>query len=347
MAEKPNSDKRIAIVGAGANGAAFGADMVNAGRDVSFIDQWPAHVEAMRANGLRVEMPDETVTTPVDAFHLCDVATMREPFDIVFLGVKAYDTRWACELIKPLVAADGLVVGLQNGMTLGDVAEIMGPSRTLGAVIEVAAGLYEAGVVTRQTGPDGTWFGIGAFDESTRGREGEAVEVLRHAGVAEIKDDIRSAKWMKLVVNAAEFLPSSILGLPLADAIEVPGMRDVMMASGKEAVRTAMALGHELVPIFGKERVEANDPDSYATDLLDAVLTGWTLPDTRVTVLQDWDKGRRAEVDDINGLVVREQAARGGTVPVNAGLVEIARRIERGELAADVSNADLLRSLLD
>jgi 2-dehydropantoate 2-reductase len=347
MTDKPVTDKRIAIVGTGANGAAFGADMVNAGLDVSFVEQWPAHVEAMRAGGLRVEMPDETVTTPVSAFHLCDVATMREPFDIVFLGVKAYDTRWACELIKPLVAADGLVVGLQNGMTMDDVASVMGAARTMGAVIEVAAGMYEAGVVIRQTGPDGTWFGIGAYDDATRGREQEVVDVLRHAGDAEIKDDIRSAKWMKLVVNAAEFLPSSILGLPLADAIKVPGMREVMMASGREAVRTALALGHDLVPIFGNTHVEANDPDGYATVLLDAVLSDWTLPDTKVTVLQDWLKGRRAEVDDINGLVIREQLTLGGAVPVNAGLVEIAHRIERGELEADVSNADLLRSLLD
>ncbi|MBT3766026.1 MAG: NAD(P)-binding domain-containing protein, partial [Rhodospirillales bacterium] len=302
------TDKRIAIVGTGANGAAFGADMVNAGLDVTFIEQWPDHVEAMRANGLRVEMPDETVTTPVNAFHMCEVATMRDPFDVVFLGVKAYDTRWACELIKPLVAADGLVVGLQNGMTIDDVASIVGPERTMGAVIEVAAYMFEPGVIGRQTGPDGTWFGIGAYDEATKGREGEIVEILRHAGDAEARDDIRSAKWMKLVVNAAEFLPSSILGLPLAEAIKLPGMREVMMASGREAVRTALALGHELVPIFGKLQVEANDPDGYATVLLDAVLSDWTLPDTRVTVLQDWDKARRAEVDDINGLVVREQA---------------------------------------
>jgi len=345
------TDKRIAIVGTGANGAAFGADMVNAGLDVTFIEQWPDHVAAMRSDGLRVEMPEETVTTPVSAFHMCEVATMRDRFDVVFLGVKAYDTRWACELIKPLVAADGLVVGLQNGMTLDDVASIMGPERTMGAVIEVAAYMFEPGVIGRKTGPDGTWFGIGAYDEATRGREGEIVEILRHAGDAEAKDDIRSAKWMKLVVNAAEFLPSSILGLPLAEAIRLPGMREVMMASGREAVRTALALGHELVPILGKQQVEANDPDGYATVLLDAVLSDWTLPDTRVTVLQDWDKGRRAEVDDINGLVVREQARLGGAgsangVPVNAGLVEIARKIERGELKADASNADLLRALI-
>ena len=266
--------KRIAIVGTGATSAGFGADMVRAGLDVSFIEQWPAHVEAMRADGLRVELPGETVTVPVAAFHLCDVATLRAPFDIVFLGVKGYDTRWACQLIEPLVAPDGLVVGLQNGMTMDAVASIVGPARTLGAVIEVAANMFEPGTVVRQTPPEGTWFAVGAYDEATRGREAEVADVLRHAGEVEIRDDVRSAKWMKLVANAAEFLPSSILGLPLADSVELPGILDVMRAAGREAMRTGIGIGHRLVPIFGDKRVEVNDPDHHATALFDAVLKG-------------------------------------------------------------------------
>jgi 2-dehydropantoate 2-reductase len=340
------TSRKIAILGTGANGAAIGADLTRAGLDVTFIEQWPAHVEAMRANGIRVEMPGETVTTEVRVFHLCEVAELRETFDVVFLVVKAYDTRWACELIKPLVKPDGLVVGLQNGMTLDDVASIMGPERTIGAVIEIASGMFEPGVVKRQTPPAGTWFGIGAYDESTRGREHEIAKLLQHAGKVAIQDDIRSAKWMKLVANGSEFLVSSILNLPLADAIKVPGMRAVMMASGKECVRTALALGNRLVPIMGNDRVTENDPDAYATALLDQVLDGWTMPDTLVTVLQDWRKGRRGEVDDINGLVVREQERLGGTAPINARLVELARQVESGELKADPSNAGLLRALV-
>ena len=100
-------DTRIAVVGAGANGAAIGADLTRAGFDVTFIEQWPAHVETMRAKGVRVEMPEETLTTLVRVFHLCEVATLREEFDIVLIAVKAYDTRWACELIKPLVSPKG------------------------------------------------------------------------------------------------------------------------------------------------------------------------------------------------------------------------------------------------
>jgi 2-dehydropantoate 2-reductase len=109
-----------------------------------------AHVEAMRKDGIRIEMADETLVTPVRAFHLCEVTTLREAFDVVLIVVKAYDTRWACELIKPLVKPDGLVVGVQNGMTMDDVASIIGPERTLGAVIEVTSNMFEPGVVVRQ-----------------------------------------------------------------------------------------------------------------------------------------------------------------------------------------------------
>ncbi len=337
---------RIAVLGTGASGASIGADLTRAGLDVTLIDQWPSHVAAMRTKGIRIEMSEETQTTPVRAFDLCEVATLRDTFDVVLIVVKAYDTRWVCELIKPLTSPHGLVVGLQNGMTMDDIASIMGPERTLGAVVEIASNMFEPGIVNRQTPPAGTWFAIGAYDAATRGREAEVVDLLRHAGKAEISDDIRSAKWMKLVVNAAECLPSAILNLPLREAVEAPGIREVMAAAGNEAITTALARGHKLVPIFGRSQVEENDPRHYATTLLDTVLSEWTLPNTRVAHLQDWMKGRRAEVDEINGHVVAEQRTLGGAAPVNAKLVEIARQIERGELKADPSNAPLLRSML-
>ncbi|MEK9662074.1 MAG: 2-dehydropantoate 2-reductase N-terminal domain-containing protein, partial [Alphaproteobacteria bacterium] len=84
--------RKIAVLGAGANGASIGADLTRAGHDVVLIDQWPEHVQAMRANGLRIEMPEETLQLPVRAHHLCDIATFTEPFDVVLLLVKAYDT---------------------------------------------------------------------------------------------------------------------------------------------------------------------------------------------------------------------------------------------------------------
>ncbi|MDW5594506.1 2-dehydropantoate 2-reductase [Conexibacter stalactiti] len=334
---------RIAVVGTGANGAAIGADMVRAGHDVTFVEQWPAHVEAMRAGGLLVRSPDGTeVRTEVNAIHLCEVAMLREPFDVVFFGVKAYDTRWACELIKPLIADDGLVVGLQNGMTIDDVASIVGPRRTLGAVIEIAGNMFEPGIVNRQTGRDGTWFCVGAYDDAARGREEEVATLMRHAGTTDVTDDIRSAKWMKLVANAAEMVPSAILDVPLVDALNVPGMRAVMDAAGTEALEAALALGCRIVPMFGQEGIELLPPERYAAALLDAVLAGWSLEDTRVAVLQDWMKGRRAEGEEINGHVVEVLRRVGRDAPVNALLIDIARRIEAGELETGLDNAELM-----
>src|SRR5690625_3649737 len=328
---------KIAFVGTGANGAGIAADLINAGLDVTMIEQWPAHVEAMRRDGLRVVTPDETTVTEVHAIHLCEVAELRDRFDLVFVLVKAYDTRWACELIKPALAPGGVVVGLQNGMTIDDMVDVLGPERVMGAVIEVASNMFEPGTVVRQTPASGSWFAIGAMHESLIARESEVAEVLRNAGTVELAEDIRSSKWMKLVANAAELVPSAILDLPLAEAIAVPGMREVMDRNGKEALRVSMALGNKTVPIFGLEQV-TDDSDEYAVKLFDIVLADFSLPDTLTTVLQDWRKGRRAEIEEIHGLVVREAESLGIDVPANRRTLELARLIEAGELEAHPRN---------
>lgn len=336
------SGLRVAVVGTGAVGGSVAADIARAGIDVMLVDQWPDHVEAMRAHGLRIDTPVDSTVVPVRALHLCEVATLRQPFDLVFVGVKAYDTRWACELIRPYLAQDGLVVGLQNGMTMDVIASVAGPERTLGCVVEIAANCFTPGRIERQVPREGTWFALGAYDGSTRHRVAAAAEVLGCAGTVEQRDDVRSAKWMKLVANSSEFLPSSILNLPLGEAIRVPGIRDLMDAAGRESLQVALALDQRIVPMFGKPGIEKLPQDAYSVALLDAIVAGWTLKTTRVAPLQDWLKGRHNEVDEINGRVVDEAARLGFRVPANELLVETAHRIERGELPFDPANAEWL-----
>lgn len=336
------SELRIAVLGTGANGAAIGADLVRAGLDVTFIEQWPEHVAAMRASGVRVDLPEESLVTQVRAFNLCDVATMRQPFDLVFVLVKAYDTRWACELLKPLVKPTGVVVGVQNGMTIDTIADVMGPERTLGAVIEVSSAMFEPGVVERHTPPEKSWFGLGSVTTATRSWERDVAQVLGHAGTVEVVEDIRSAKWMKLVVNAGELVPSAVLDLPMRAALATPGMREYMLRCGVEAAEAAVAAGHRLVPIFGLAGLDPSDPHGFVATLLDTVMDDFALPHTKTTVLQDWMKGRRCEVTEINGLVVDVLAEQGRSAPANALAVELARQIEYGELAARPENVDLM-----
>src|SRR3954451_10246251 len=102
--QEPLMGKKIAIVGAGAVGGYVGAHMVQAGEDVTFIDPWPAHVEHMRVQGLRVthakDVPEFTV--PVRALHVTDAQQPEKepPIDVAFVCMKSYDTAWATTLIR-------------------------------------------------------------------------------------------------------------------------------------------------------------------------------------------------------------------------------------------------------
>jgi 2-dehydropantoate 2-reductase len=202
--------------------------------------------------------------------------------------------------------------------------------------------MFEPGVVERHTPRSGTWFGVGAVDPVAAALAPQVAEALAHAGAVQVVDDIRSAKWMKLVVNSAELVTSACLDLPLLRAAQVPGMHDFMLRVGKEAVRTSQDLGRSIVPIFGLEDVDPAQPDQFVERMLDAVYTHWSLPHTLTTVLQDWRKGRHSEVDELNGYVVEQRELLGGTAPANARTVEVAHLIESGELKPGVENAELL-----
>jgi len=342
--------ERIAVVGAGANGAAVGADLTRAGLDVTLIEQWPPHVEAMKAHGVRVELQSadggtEVETTPVRVHHLCEVAELRERFDVVLLLVKAYDTRWATELIVPLLAEDGLIAGVQNGMTALEVASIAGDARTLGTVIEVSSTMYEPGIIHRHTSRASSWFAVGSLSPATHGREEQFAAILRHAGTVSVVDDILAAKWMKLVSNASVLVPTAALGLPMADALVVPGMRALMERSGQEALDVGIALGHPVLPIFGLKPADVATPETVVSTMLDTLYAGFVRPGATTTVLQDWTKGRRSEAGDLNGTVVAEAGKVGIPTPVNAALLEVARRIESGTLEPGPGNLQLVLDL--
>lgn len=337
-----NDDRKIAVVGTGANGAAIAADLAIAGRDVTLIDQWPENVAAMRKHGIRVNLRGQEYSARAPVFNLCEVATLRDTFDVVLIVVKAYDTRWATRLIEPLLAEDGLVIGVQNGLTTADIADIVGPHRTLGCVIENGGAMYEPGLVIRDTLHENAWFALGAVEQRYADRVREGVEVLKHSGRVEVFDDVDSAKWMKLVVNAAEVAPTAVLDMSLKEAIETPGMREFMIRVGVEAIDVVRRCGIEIVPIFGLPDLDPEQPRDFISKLLDEVIYTNAQPFSRVAALQDWMKGRRSEINEMNGPIVEKGAGIGHPTPYNGRSLEIARRIERGELRPHASLRELL-----
>ena len=279
--------------------------------------------------------------------HFCQVAEIKDKFDLIFLIVKAYDTKWVTQMVEPILAKDGFVIGLQNGMTHLDIASVVGQERTIGSVIEIASNMFVPGITNRQNDQDESWFALGAIDQDQQHRVEGVAKLLRCAGRVEVTDDIKSCKWMKLVVNAAELVPSAILDLPLADAARFPGFLEVMRQAGYEAMRAALLDGAMIVPIIGMPPVTTNDPEGYVDRIFDEVLKTFSRADTLTTSLQDWRKGRRAEVQEVNGHVIDVLRAAGQDAPINSRVVELAYEIERGLLAAGPDNAAPLIALLD
>lgn len=325
---------RIAVVGAGANGGALAADIQQSGIDVTVIDPWWENIEAIKAKGISVEKSGSEEVTALTALHICEIAQVKTKFDIVFVAVKAYDTAWIIESIKPILAADGVVVGIQNGLTHETVSSLLGPSHSVGCVVEVAASMFVPGKVVQQAP---FWFGI----ESGKKWSEEICHILSTSGGVKELSDIDSAKWMKLVANSAELVTSAIVDLPLAEAIQLPGMLDVMAGVGAEAAEVAVRSGRKLISIFDVEVTEEISAVEFSRQLLDKVLTSYTLENTLTTVLQDWRKGRRAEIDEINGSVVHVGKRVGYETALNTKVYEAAQRIQNGELIADPRNAVL------
>jgi 2-dehydropantoate 2-reductase len=336
------SDPRIAVLGTGANGATIAADLTRAGHDVLLIDQWPAHVEAMRAKGVTQVMREETLITKVRAFHLCDVCTFTDQFDVVLLCCKAYDTRWHCKLIEPYLQPDGLLAGVQNGMTIDAITDVVGAQRSMGTVIEISSTMFEPGIVRRDSPPDRSWFAVGATSAETHMRVLEISSLLSDVGRSEVVTDIRSTKWMKVVSNATTLVTTAILGLPMLEAMYFPGMREFMLRSGQEALEAGLSHGYEVLPIFGLGPEDVTDQENLVEKLLDTLMSGFVLPETTTTVLQDWQKGRRSEVDDLNGLVVKQMSRAGKDAPVNRAVVQTAHEIEQGKIKPCVENMQLL-----
>ncbi len=330
------------MLGAGAIGSSIAADLTQAGLDVTVIDQWPAHVEAMKSAGLRVTMTDNDVQTAVRALHLCDLASTALEFDIVFLAVKSNDHRWMAEYIKPRLKPDGIVVGTQNGMNDDSIAEIIGRGRTLGCVVELQAELFTPGLIKRNTTRQGSWFSVGELDGAYTPRVREIETIMRNVGKVEVTNNIYGAKWTKLIANTMTMGPFGLLGLRNFEAAALPGMLDISLRLGKESLAVGAALGYRMEPLFGLRADEfAGSSDENLVTTMETLMSH--VGGGRTAPIHDHIKGRASEIEFISGVVSRKGRELGIATPLNDAVVEIDRQINRGEIKMERTNFELLK----
>lgn len=300
---------RVAVVGSGAVGGYYGALLARDGHDVVFIARG-AHLEAIRASGLRLVGPlgdwvvrGEAVEHPGDA----------GPSDLVLVAVKTYDNDTALPMLPPLVGESTVVLTLQNGVdSPGQVASVLGTSSVLGGAAYIATAIAAPGLI-EQTG---TYRRI-AFGEvfDLAGTITPRVTRLHEAFVAagiesEPAPDGRVPLWEKFTYLAPFAGMTGAARQPVGVIRSEPAAREQLRAGFAEVEALARAEG---VPV--------------ASDLLARVLAyvDGVPASMRSSLLIDLTRGRRIEVEALQGAVVRRAAALGLPVPVMRTLYAVLR----------------------
>jgi 2-dehydropantoate 2-reductase len=354
--------ERIAMLGAGAIGASIGAYLIREGHDVILIDQWAAHIEKIRRDGLKLTALDGEFTVPAKALHISDVSNLREQFDIVYLSVKSFDTRWSTYLIEPFLKPTGFILPAQNSMNDETVASIVGFSRTVGCVPSISVGVYEPGHVIRTDPITTHCFTIGELFGLVTNRVHGVVDTLKVMGPSEATTNIWGARWAKLVINCMMNALAGILGTK-KDSLDDDQMNTanlIRVVTGGEVVRVAQALGVAVEPILGipaQDFAETTTPDKIEAakgKLVTMMGKRYLTPEDtrklgvpdRPSLLQDVIKGRRTEADYLNGYAARRGRELGVATPMNQAILEVTQKIEAGEISPDPSNLERLRPYL-
>jgi 2-dehydropantoate 2-reductase len=340
--------KRIGIIGAGAIGSVVGGFLTKAGRDVTLVDQWPEHIEAMKAKGLRLSGTPGDFIVPVKALHIHELQSVREPFDAVFVAVKSYDTEWAVALGLQYLAPDGVVVDFQNGINDERVASVVGRERTLGCVIVISAGMYEAGHAIRtDTTPVG--FRIGELDGRDTPRAQELARVLSDVSPTKVTTNLWGERWSKLAVNCMGNAIAGLSGLGSAELRLEAGPRRVAIQLGAEVIRVGRAHGHTIEPLLGIDAqriVDAAEGRGLAELEADLAAEAKRRTGGRPSLLQDVMKRRRTEVDFLNGHVSAEGRTKGVPTPFNDAIVAAVHAHPVGQLTPNPKNLDPLIAML-
>lgn len=348
---------RILIIGAGAVGGYVGAHMTAAGVNVTLVDAWPEHVQAMRERGLVVNGMNGagSVETSVRALHISDVPQLvrEQPFDVALVAVKAYDTAWATQLVLPYLHSTGCVVSLQNGINEETIAAIAGWQRTLGiSVAALAAELVAPGRIVRNSplGDDKkAGLRVGELHGQLTPRVQLLCELLAHGDTCKVTTNLWGERWSKLTINAMRNGLSALSGMSGKERDTHVLARELSIRLGSSCVRVGRALGLALEPVGGLHLDVLALAEDHAAEREEITRMILAVSDARSdgqrpSMGQDIIKGRRTEVDAINGLVARRGDEVGVDTRFHKRVAEVIHRIERGELQP---GPELLKQIAD
>lgn len=301
----------IAVVGGGAIGGLFGAALAQSGNDVLLVDVSEPLVTHIQNQGLTIERNGKQVVHKVKA---TTDASRFDPVEVIFVFVKGYHTELAISQTSAIRDDRTIIVTLQNGWGNADViAQTCEMSQILVGITNNSATVRNVGHVAH-TGSGPTY--VGPFDTNAGTDHAlKVAQLLSSSGLAtEMRENIKQEIWRKLVLNAATLPTAALTGMTAGELGEPGPMRDLVDAVAAETVSVANAHGFNL---------DVGERVAYIHSLLAGAGVG------KASMLQDFEAGRRTEIETINGAVARMADAAKVDVPLNKALVALVKGYER------------------
>ena len=281
---------KIAVMGAGAVGCYYGGLLARAGHEVTLIGR-PGHAEAIRRTGLRLQTADLDLHVPLAASTEPDA--VRDA-DIVLCCVKTSDTASAASAMAPFLRPDAVIVSLQNGIENPELLRAALPHEVIPAAVYVATAMAGDGHVRHHGGGQ---LVIGQSPHSDT-----VAALFAAAGVpVEVSDNIEGVLWTKLIVNCAYNALSAITALPYGQLVRHDGVDQVL----RDVV-------DECLPVAAKAGVVPAGDVWEGVERIPRIMAEQTS-----STAQDLQRGRRSEIDHLNGCIVRKGEALGVPTPAN------------------------------
>lgn len=335
---------RITVIGAGAIGGTVGAYLTDAGYDVTLVDVVPEHVRIMNEEGLRITGVRGDRRFKVQA-RLPE--QLDGPLETVFLCVKGHFTEQAIKQYAPMLAPDGFVVSLQNGLNEEIIAGEIGAARTVGAFVHFGADYLEPGLI--QLGQEQDIY-VGELNGEITPRLTMVQGLLNHVMPTHVTSNIWGFLWSKLVYGAMAFAVSTV-DAPVPEVLTDPrGLRVAREAAG-EAAKIAQAQGYPLEQIGGfTPAAFSPGPDWEARATAELNEFAAQMRGSMKQHMGIWRdlkvKKRKTEVDMQSAVIVSQGEKLGIPTPVNQAVVRVVHEIEQGERGMGWENLDELAAAL-
>ena len=322
---------QMLIVGIGALGGTIAARALRAGLPVRLAARNTESAEVLRRSGLRLSgIGGEVEADTIDVAALEDYGKGNQ-FDLILLATKAQHALEVAPQVVGLLAREGVILPIQNGGVARALADRLGEDKILGGFSNLGATMVEPGLYEQKNAGH---LLIGELAGGVSERTERVARVLSRAVEVKISSNMIGAIWSKLLINCSVTTLGALCSQTMRQYMETEVGKKVFRRTYEETLSVALSIGIRLErltvdpipPGWSNNSGAGEDYDSWVKAVIDFY------GDIKPSMLQDLERGRKTEIDFINGYVVALGHGSGMLVPMNAAITELVHQIERGVL---------------